>query len=200
MLKEQILELKSKGLNQKDIAEKLGCSPSTVCWHLNPEKQLKKSRERKKKIAPHIVKLQRNISRFNTNKTKEKQKRETKTLTLSEAYANVRSRLKDYAKKHKSDTERTKVVNIKIVAEKYNITEHNTKIICRYTGKPLDWTRPEEFQIDHIIPRSRGGDNTIENLQIISKKANQAKGDMTHDEFMVFMKQCLNYCSDSSAG
>lgn len=196
MLKDQILELKSKGFKQKDIAKKLGCSASTVCWHFNPDKQLKKSQERKKKIAPHIVKLQRNISRFNKTKTKVRQKREIKTLTLSEARANVRCRLKCYAKIHKSNTKRTKMVNIDAVIEKYNITDNNTEIICRYTGKTLEWTKPEEFHMDHIMPRSRGGDNTIENLQIISKEANTAKGDMTHDEFVAFIKLCFNHCCE----
>lgn len=191
---DQILKLKEEGFNQSQIAKKLGCSPSTVCWHLNPEKQLKKSQERKKKIAPHMVKWQRNISRFSTAKTKNKQKREIKDLTFSEASAKFRGRLKDYAKKHKSDTERTKMVNIAKVVEKYNITEENTKIVCRYTGDALDWNRPTECEIDHEHPRSKGGDNTIDNLQILSKPANQAKGDMTHDEFIAFIKKCYHHC------
>ena len=191
---DQILKLKEEGFNQSQIAKKLGCSPSTVCWHLNPEKQLKKSQERKKKIAPHIAKWQRNISRFSTAKTKNKEKREIKDLTFSEASAKFRGRLKDYAKKHKSDTERTKMVNIAKVVEKYNITEEKTKIICRYTGDVLDWKKPEECEIDHEYPRSKGGENTIENLQILSKLANQAKGDMTHDEFIDFIKKCYHHC------
>ena len=194
MLKEKILDLKSEGLNQSQIALKLGCAKSTVCWHFNPEKQLKKAQQRKKKIAPHIVKWQRNISRFSTAKTKNKVKREIKELTFSEASAKFRGRLKDYAKKYKSDTERTKMVNIKKVEEKYNITEENTKIICRYTGDVLDWKRPGECEIDHTQPRSKGGENTIENLQILSKAANQAKGDMTHDEFIEFIKKCYHHC------
>ena len=195
---DRILKLKEEGFNQSQIAKKLKCSPSTVCWHLNPEKQLKKSQERKKKIAPHMVKWQRNISRFSTAKTKNKQKREIKDLTFSEASAKFRGRLKDYAKKHKSDTERTKMVNIAKVVEKYNITEENTKIICRYTGDVLDWKKPEECQIDHEHPRSKGGENTIENLQILSKLANQAKGDMTHDEFIDFIKKCYQHCCSDS--
>ena len=195
---DQILKLKEEGFNQYQIAKKLKCSPSTVCWHLNPEKQLKKSQERKKKIAPHMVKWQRNISRFSTAKTKNKQKREIKDLTFSEASAKFRGRLKDYAKKHKSDTERTKMVNIAKVVEKYNITEENTKIICRYTGDVLDWKKPEECEIDHEHHRSKGGENTIENLQILSKLANQAKGDMTHDEFIDFIKKCYQHCCSDS--
>ena len=115
-------------------------------------------------------------------------------VAFSEASAKFRGRLKDYAKKHKSDTERTKMVNIAKVVEKYNITEEKTKIICRYTGDVLDWKKPEECEIDHEYPRSKGGENTIENLQILSKLANQAKGDMTHDEFIDFIKKCYHHC------
>ena len=198
MLKERILKLKKEGLTQSEIALKLDCAKSTVCWHFDRNKQLKKAQDRKKKIPEHIVKWQRNISRFSTAKTKTKQKIEIKDLTFSEASANFRDRLKDYAKIYKSDKERTKVVNIKKVIDKYNITEENTKITCRYTGDVLDWKRPGECEIDHEHPRSKGGENTIENLQILSKAANQAKGDMTHDEFIDFIKKCYkNCCSDS---
>ena len=115
-------------------------------------------------------------------------------MTFAEARNKFRNRLKDYAKIYKSDKERTKVVNIKKVTDKYNITEENTKIVCRYTGDVLDWKRPTQCEIDHEHPRSKGGDNTIENLQILSKPANQAKGDMTHDEFIAFIKKCYHHC------
>lgn len=198
MLKERILKLKKEGLTQSEIALKLDCAKSTVCWHFDRNKQLKKAQDRKKKIPEHIVKWQRNISRFSTAKTKTKQKIEIKDLTFAEARNKFRNRLKDYAKIYKSDKERIKVVNIKKVIDKYNITEENTKITCRYTGDVLDWKRPGECEIDHEHPRSKGGENTIENLQILSKAANQAKGDMTHDEFIDFIKKCYkNCCSDS---
>ena len=90
------------------------------------------------------------------------------------------------------------MVNIKQVINKYNITEENTKITCRYTGDVLDWKRPGECEIDHEHPRSKGGENTIENLQILSKVANQAKGDMTHDEFIDFIKKCYKHCCSDS--
>ena len=194
MLKEKILKLKEEGLSQSEIALKLGCAKSTVCWHFDPNKQLKKAQDRKKKIPEHMVKWQRNISRFSTSKPKNKQKVEIKDLTFAEARDKFRNRLKDYAKIYKSDKERTKVVNIKKVVDKYNITEENTKIVCRYTGDVLDWKRPTECEIDHEHPRSKGGDNTIDNLQILSKPANQAKGDMTHDEFIAFIKKCYHHC------
>jgi hypothetical protein len=194
MLKQKILDLRKQGYSYSRIVKALDCSISTVCYHVKYETQLKKCQERKKKIPLHTRKWQRNISAFNRAKTENKVKREIKDLTLSEAHNNFRGRLKGYAKKYKSDTERTKMINIKKVKEKYNITEENTKIICRYTGDVLDWKRPAECEIDHKQPRSKGGENTIENLQILSRAANQAKGDMTHEEFIDFIKKCYHHC------
>jgi 5-methylcytosine-specific restriction endonuclease McrA len=44
---------------------------------------------------------------------------------------------------------------------------------CQYTGKPL---RPEEGSLDHILPRSRGGADSWENLVWADKQVNARKG------------------------
>src|SRR5271169_5908925 len=44
---------------------------------------------------------------------------------------------------------------------------------CQYTGKLL---RPDEGNIDHIVPRSRGGKTTWENCVLASKEINSKKG------------------------
>ena len=44
---------------------------------------------------------------------------------------------------------------------------------CQYTGKVL---KPEEGSIDHVLPRSRGGADTWENLVWSSKDVNARKG------------------------
>jgi 5-methylcytosine-specific restriction endonuclease McrA len=44
---------------------------------------------------------------------------------------------------------------------------------CQYTGKLL---KPEEGSLDHILPRSRGGAHTWENLVWSSKEVNTRKG------------------------
>jgi 5-methylcytosine-specific restriction endonuclease McrA len=44
---------------------------------------------------------------------------------------------------------------------------------CQYTGKLL---KPEEGSLDHVLPRSRGGADTWENLVWSSKDVNARKG------------------------
>jgi 5-methylcytosine-specific restriction endonuclease McrA len=45
---------------------------------------------------------------------------------------------------------------------------------CQYTGKVL---RPDEGNLDHVLPRSRGGRDTWENLVWAAKEVNQRKAD-----------------------
>jgi 5-methylcytosine-specific restriction endonuclease McrA len=44
---------------------------------------------------------------------------------------------------------------------------------CQYTGKLL---KPDEGSLDHVLPRSRGGPDTWENLVWSSKDVNASKG------------------------
>jgi 5-methylcytosine-specific restriction endonuclease McrA len=45
---------------------------------------------------------------------------------------------------------------------------------CQYTGKLL---RPDEGNLDHVLPRSRGGRDTWENLVWAAREVNQRKAD-----------------------
>lgn len=50
---------------------------------------------------------------------------------------------------------------------------------CCYTGKPLP---PSQLTVDHVIPKSRGGQSTWENCVTASLEINSAKGNKTPDE------------------
>lgn len=52
---------------------------------------------------------------------------------------------------------------------------------CLYCECHLD---ARSMTIDHMIPRSRGGSNTLENLAAACSKCNNAKGSMTKDEYL----------------
>jgi len=51
--------------------------------------------------------------------------------------------------------------------------------VCQYSGKLL---KPSELDIDHIIPKSRGGQNTFENTLTCSKAINRLKDNRTPEE------------------
>ena len=42
------------------------------------------------------------------------------------------------------------------------------------------------LEIDHKIPKSRGGPSTIENFQLLCRSCNGEKSNRTHDEWMAF--------------
>ena len=50
---------------------------------------------------------------------------------------------------------------------------------CQYTGRVLT---PEEGSLDHVVPRSRGGRDTWENLVWSAKEVNQRKADRLPQE------------------
>lgn len=58
-------------------------------------------------------------------------------------------------------------------ATKFNVFERD-RGICAYTGKKVS---RGQGNIDHIIPRSRGGKNTWENMVWCDKDINSKKGD-----------------------
>ena len=50
---------------------------------------------------------------------------------------------------------------------------------CQYTGRKL---KKEEISIDHVLPRSKGGDNSWGNMVVTSKELNALKGDKLNSE------------------
>lgn len=50
---------------------------------------------------------------------------------------------------------------------------------CQYTGRQL---KPSEGNIDHIVPRSRGGSTTWENCVLAHREINSRKADRTPEE------------------
>lgn len=67
--------------------------------------------------------------------------------------------------------------------KRYNPTKRNIWLrdngTCQYSGKKL---QKEDANIDHPIPKSRGGSNTWENMVLCHKDINSRKGSKTPEE------------------
>mgnify|MGYP002507808179 CR=1 FL=1 len=76
--------------------------------------------------------------------------------------------------------------NYKDVLEKFG----GTTIKCYLTGKEIDLTK-DKYELDHIIPVSKGGSNTLDNLGITIPLANSSKSSMTVEEYLEMCKTVL---------
>ena len=65
--------------------------------------------------------------------------------------------------------------------------------ICYLTGRKIDINNTRSYHFDHKLPVSRGGDASIDNLGICCREANQAKNDMTTDEFIKFCLEVVKH-------
>ncbi len=68
-----------------------------------------------------------------------------------------------------------------------------TNPICYLTGEPIDLQDMPRYSLDHIIPLSRGGESTLENMGLALKEANQAKSDLTKEEFLALCVKVLQH-------
>jgi len=62
------------------------------------------------------------------------------------------------------------------------------KPTCYLSGELIDLRETNSYSIDHIVPASKGGENTLENAGLISSSINKMKSDITVEEFL---KKCV---------
>ena len=185
MLKEKILQLRGAGYTYDQIVKELGCSKGTVSYHCGvgqKEKTLHRTRELRKKYHPFKRKIEGFSTIFISN-SKVSSKLSVQKLIQKKIYNFV---AKD--RKMKYHRYQSPEFTIEDVLDKFGDTPK-----CYLTGQHIDINKPSTYHFDHIIPRSRGGDNSLDNLGICTKKANEAKGDMTPDEFLNLCKQVISH-------
>ena len=71
----------------------------------------------------------------------------------------------------------------KVFKKDVRLTKKNIFIrdgnICQYTGEKM---KASEADIDHVIPRAQGGENSWPNLVVCSKEINRKKADRTPEQ------------------
>lgn len=174
--KEHILNLRDRGYSYRQIQNELKCSRGTISFHLGiGQKEKYRIRNNKNRRNNPLI---RKLSCFICRKTN--------TSNLSKVNCKIidkiiYSRIWCFSGK-------TKNMNITLEQVKRKIGDNP---ICYLTGDPIDISKSRSYHFDHIIPSSRGGQNTLENLGICTKEANQAKHDRTLEEFIELCKKVL---------
>lgn len=109
-------------------------------------------------------------------KNKEKQKTYLVKYRAQNPYWNLESKLKRF-----NDT------GINLFKVEYTtldvINYFGPNPICYLTGRPIDFTKPNTFSLDHFIPSSKGGDNSLQNMRVCHPMVNLMKNNMNLDEF-----------------
>lgn len=177
----QIIELRNKGFSYNKISQELNCSKSVICYHLGENQKSKNKSRSIKNRANHLL--------------------------SQKVFDYVNKGCKEL--KQKSNIEKTFVEKLNIKIQKFNVLDRKGIIMkgkfgveelknrindvkcCELSGRAIDIQDTGSWHLDHKIPVSRGGDNSIENVAILKKEINYAKHNMTNEEFIQMCKDVL---------
>lgn len=177
--REEIVELRKAGLSYDDIAQKVGCSKSTVSYHLDPTQKSKiqtRTNSRRKRNP-----ISRKIESFVSSYYTELIRLDKKTKSFEQIISSKRSKFMKRGKR----TESLPFTNEEVI----QMITNNPK--CYLTGESIDIYDSRQYSFDHKIPVSRGGDNSLSNLGLCLYKANLSKSDMTLEEYLDLCQKVL---------
>lgn len=175
-LQNQIVILRKKGLSFLEISKQLNCSKSSVSYTLRKLQKIKTKNRRDN--TPHwLIILSKKIDTF-------KRKEKKRTITKGKDW---KMKLRGSVSKFSNKKGNKVMLGYKDVLNKYN----GKYIVTDYiTGDIIDITK-DDYCLDHIIPSSKGGLNTLDNLAIVTPKTNKVKSDLTVEELIAFSKKIL---------
>jgi len=177
-LNKQIIALRQKSLTFNQIAKQLKCSKSTVSYALRKKTRIL-ARQKEYNKSNFQKKSENKVYTFKNPKTRISQR---PAWYLNKSPRQISKSISTKA----STFQRPMTFNYKDVHAKYG--DHFS---CALTGRPLVFNEPQTYEYDHILPTARGGDNSIDNLQLLCPEANQAKGMMTDDEFKDLCREVI---------
>jgi 5-methylcytosine-specific restriction endonuclease McrA len=172
LLKFKIVELRKSGYSYNDIQLKLGCSKGTISYYCGDNQKEKKNIRQRKRRSSSVIKSK--VEAFCC-----------RSYSGTEAYAEDRHFLKILNIKIRffsMDRKTKKTKQLFKAQDLLNKIGENP--VCYLTGRPINLEDGRSYHLDHIIPISKGGNNSLDNCGLACKEANQSKHSLTKDEFI----------------
>lgn len=170
-MKEKILQIKEQhpDWGYKAIAKIVGCAPNTVKYYLHPtaKENSRKRVSRYRKINPLCARITH--------------------------FSEIREKKKNFDKTNNGVTTYRRQKRKSLFTTSELLAKLGEYPICYLTGKSIDLDNLSSYELDHIIPVSKGGDNSLENVGICIPDANVAKGNLLIQEFLELCKKILEH-------
>lgn len=185
-MKEKILKLRSEGKSYNEIKEILGCSKGTIAYHCgNGQKDKTRVRLKKRRENTLLSKVERfKYRKHDKDSLPKKEVKDRKDVVES---------IRKFQKRENgvSTDGINKDINKTFTWEDV-LSKFGEDTICYLSGEKINLYE-NEYQIDHILPSSRGGDNSLDNLGITHSIVNKMKGNLTPDEFIDWCVKILKF-------
>lgn len=185
--KEEILRLRAEGKTYNEIVEIVGCGKSTVAYHCGEGVKQKASDAQTRRRSENLLVVK--VEKFRLKKAKPKSC-ETRHV-VSDNKKLIRHKVEDFQRR--CQTENGTKLGKRNTEFRWTdvVGRFGENTSCYLSGRPINLMEPKTYQLDHIVPASRGGDNSFDNLGVACKAANQAKSDMTFEELLKLCEDIL---------
>jgi len=176
-MKEEILKLRSEGKKYYEIQKALNCSKSIVSYYCGVA-QKDKSRKRQ---AENRMKCNETTIICKTTNFKYCRIDKSKKLRISSTSFQKRPN-KIYEK------DITLTFDWKDVIDKFG-----EDTFCYLSGEKINLINDKNYNLDHIVPKTRGGENNLENLGILHETVNKMKGALLNEELFEWCIKILKH-------